>query len=79
MKEPAVSINRYMGLFALGILVGCLLGWCISRLPAGLSLWQNGHVERLIGSIRRECLDHKIIYNAAHLRRVLWAHADLQQ
>ena len=39
------------------------------------SPWQNGHVERLIGSIRRECLDHKIIYNAAHLRRVLQAYA----
>lgn len=35
------------------------------------SPWQNGHVERLIGSIRRECLDHVIIFNAAHLRRVL--------
>ncbi|QGZ95116.1 Integrase core domain protein [Terricaulis silvestris] len=39
------------------------------------SPWQNGHVERLIGSIRRECLDHQIIFNAAHLRRVLGAYA----
>lgn len=29
------------------------------------SPWQNGHAERLIGSIRRECLDHIIILNAA--------------
>ena len=35
------------------------------------SPWQNGHVERVIGSIRRECLDHMIILNAKHLRRVL--------
>src|SRR5271163_3708168 len=35
------------------------------------SPWQNGHVERLIGSIRRECLDHTLIWNAAHLRHVL--------
>ena len=35
------------------------------------SPWQNGHVERVIGSIRRECLDHMIIFNARHLRRVL--------
>jgi transposase InsO family protein len=35
------------------------------------SPWQNGHVERLIGSMRRECLNHCIIWNAAHLRRVL--------
>jgi len=35
------------------------------------SPWQNPFVERLIGSIRRECLDHLIILNAAHLRAVL--------
>ena len=35
------------------------------------SPWQNGYVERVIGSIRRECLDHMIILNEAHLRRVL--------
>lgn len=40
------------------------------------SPWQNGWVERLIGSIRRECLDHLIVVNAAHLRRVLKAYAD---
>jgi transposase InsO family protein len=32
------------------------------------SPWQNGHAERLIGSIRRECLDHVIIFGEAHLR-----------
>jgi transposase InsO family protein len=35
------------------------------------SPWQNGYVERVIGSIRRECLDHIIIWNAAHLRHIL--------
>lgn len=40
------------------------------------SPWQNGHVERLIGSIRRECLDHLIIFGEVHLRRVLRAYAD---
>ena len=39
------------------------------------SPWQNGFVERLIGSIRRECLDHLIIFNGTHLRRVLKAYA----
>jgi transposase InsO family protein len=33
--------------------------------------WQNGHVERLIGSIRREALDHLIVFDEAHLRRRL--------
>ena len=35
------------------------------------SPWQNGYVERVIGSIRRECLDHIIVWSEAHLRRVL--------
>src|ERR1700756_3007898 len=38
------------------------------------SPWQNGHVERSIGSIRRECLDHVIIWGEAHLRQVLKAY-----
>lgn len=38
------------------------------------SSWQNPCVERLIGSIRRECLDHVIILNERHLRRVLRQH-----
>jgi hypothetical protein len=35
------------------------------------SPWQNAYVERVIGSIRRECLDHIVIFNERHLRRVL--------
>jgi transposase InsO family protein len=38
------------------------------------SPWQNGHAERLIGSIRREALDHLIVFGEAHLRRVLKAY-----
>jgi putative transposase len=40
-------------------------------LSAPRSPWQNGYVERLIGSIRRECLDHVIVVNEQHLRRIL--------
>ena len=39
------------------------------------SPWQNGHLERLIGSIRRECLDHRVVFGEADLRRVLKAYA----
>jgi transposase InsO family protein len=39
------------------------------------SPWQNGHAERLIGSIRRECLDHIVVFGEAHLRRILSAYA----
>jgi hypothetical protein len=38
---------------------------------APASPWQNGFVERLIGSIRRECEDHIIVLGEAHLRRIL--------
>ena len=38
------------------------------------SPWQNGFAERLIGSIRRECLDHIIVVGEGHLRRVLRAY-----
>ena len=38
---------------------------------AARSPWQNAYVERFIGSIRRECLDHVILLNAAGLQRVV--------
>jgi transposase InsO family protein len=40
------------------------------------SPWQNGFVERLIGSIRRECVDHIIVLGEVHLRRILKSYAD---
>ena len=40
-------------------------------LIAARSPWQNPYVERVIGSIRRDCLDHTIIFNERHLKRVL--------
>ena len=44
----------------------------IEEVPiAPRSPWQNPYCERLIGSIRRECLDHMIILNEDHLRRIL--------
>jgi len=39
------------------------------------SPWQNAYVERLIGTIRRECLDHMIVFGEAHLRRILGKYA----
>ena len=40
------------------------------------SPWQNAYVERVIGSIRRECLDEVVIFNERHLSRVLSSHVD---
>lgn len=39
------------------------------------SPWQNGFAERLIGSIRRECVDHVVVLGEAHLRRILAKYA----
>jgi transposase InsO family protein len=39
------------------------------------SPWQNGIAERLIGTLRRECLDQMLIFGEAHLRRILSAYA----
>jgi hypothetical protein len=40
-------------------------------IPSPLSPWQNPYAERLIGSIRRECLDHVIVIGERHVRRIL--------
>ena len=46
------------------------------RPTAPRSPWQNGHAERLIGSIRRECLDHILVLGERHLRDVLRSYAE---
>jgi transposase InsO family protein len=35
------------------------------------SPWQNGHADRLIGSLSRECLDHAVVFNERHMRHIL--------
>jgi len=40
------------------------------------SPWQNPFVERIIGSIRRDCLDHIIVLNERHLRKILRGYFD---
>ena len=45
----------------------------MSRTPG--SPWQNGIAERLIGTVRRECLDRILIFGESHLRRVLASYA----
>jgi hypothetical protein len=43
---------------------------------AARSPWQNGYAERLIGPIRRECLDHILVFGETHLRRILAAYTE---
>jgi putative transposase len=45
-------------------------------ITAPRSPWQNAFVERVIGSIRRECLDHILVFNERHLHRVLFSYVD---
>ena len=40
------------------------------------SPWQNGYCERLIGSIRRDCLDHVVVFGERHLRHLLRSYAN---
>jgi integrase-like protein len=40
------------------------------------SPWQNAYAERVIGSIRRECLDHVVVIGERHLREILSKHVD---
>jgi hypothetical protein len=47
--------------------------WWTER--SGCRPWQNGHAERLIGSIRRECLDHIVVLGEDQLHRILAAYA----
>jgi transposase InsO family protein len=43
---------------------------------AARSSWQNGYADRLIGSIRRECLDHIVVFGEDHLRCIFAACTD---
>ena len=67
---PAPGSRRHLrrGVRAASHGYGDLRGPTAPRAP-----WQNPFVERAIGSIRRECLDHFLILNEAHLRRLLGA------
>ena len=40
------------------------------------SPWQNAYAERVIGSIRRECLDHVVVLGERHLRGILSTYVD---
>jgi transposase InsO family protein len=45
------------------------------RPTAARSPWQNAYCERLIGSIRRDCLDHVVVFGELHLRHLLRCYA----
>jgi len=56
---------------------GRVRGLGIDEVPiAPQSPWRNPYCERLIGSIRRECLNHMIVLGEAHLKRILTSYFD---
>ena len=58
----------------------CVVAMGIEEIrTAPQSPWQNPYAERLIGSIRRECLDHVIVFNERSLRRILRSYIDYDQ
>ncbi len=67
---PAYLLHDRDGSFAaVAATLACMNIQAVRTAPR--SPWQNAYVERVIGSIRRECLDHVIVVNAAALQRVL--------
>jgi transposase InsO family protein len=69
-EAPAYLLHDRDGAFA--ALAITLAGMDIETIrTAPRSPWQNAYIERVIGSIRRECLDHVIVVNETGLRRVL--------
>jgi putative transposase len=72
---PGYLLHDRDGAFA--AVAGTLDGMNIQTVrTAPRSPWQNAYVERVIGSIRRECLDHVIVVNAAGLHRMLVGYVD---
>ncbi len=70
-SAPRFLIRDRDGLFGDEVVATLRLLGIEEKLIAYQSPWQNGYVERVIGSIRRECLDHAIVFGERHLRRVL--------
>ena len=57
------------------VVAACLTGAALASVPALADDGKRGYAERLIGTLRRECLDQVVIFGEAHLRRILSAYA----
>src|SRR5215469_11294922 len=73
---PAETVPRYLVRDRDGIyghnFTHRIDGLSIQQVPiSARSPWQNCYAERVIGSIRRECLNHVVVVNEWHLRRIL--------
>jgi transposase InsO family protein len=75
MKFRAISSAVGIGSMPASSHADCAPMGIRDKPTAPASPWQNGFAERLIGSIRRECLDHIVVFGEAHLRRTLRSYA----
>ncbi len=75
MKRPKNLIRDRDGIYGTVVIRRLQAMGIRDRPIAAASPWQNGYAERLIGTIRRECLDHVIVLGEAHLRRLLQSYA----
>ena len=81
LPRPSPGIRRFNTSFGKEI-----LGHAVTRPLAAVGIrdrptaarspWQNGHIDRLFGSFRRQCLDYVVVLTEAHLRQILRAYAD---
>src|ERR1700726_225716 len=70
-KAPRYLIRDRDGAYGEGLISSLRSIGIRDRPTSARSPWQNGYAERLIGSIRRECLDHVVVFGERHLRHVL--------
>src|SRR4029453_16502862 len=72
LRQQIIVLRRGSGV-RLAFMANC--SGLASTLGRPASPWQNGIAERLIGTLRHECLDRMLIFGESHLRRVLSAYA----
>src|SRR5271170_8181699 len=74
---PSADQSRCASSFSLSdlLILAARRSPCLLIIPAPRSPRQNAYVERVIGSIRK-CLDHVVVINERHLRRVLFSYVD---
>ena len=75
-SSPRYLIRDRDGNYGQAVVNGLQMLGIKQIVTAPRSPWQNGYCERVIGSIRRECLDHVIVLSDGHLRRVLKEYLD---
>ena len=68
-RKVKLALGHQLGLFKQPVVQKMDIQ-CTPRSP-----WQNPYVERLIGTIRRECLDRVLVFGEAHLRQILSSYA----